>query len=112
MQFSTVLQVPSSKDSRLIREIAKLEPRLVKSSGYHTKLVEKSGKPLSKMFSKSISNPKCHREDCAPCGNEKIVGSSLCQSKNIVYESVCVQCDDVHVQDPTKQHRGRYVGQS
>ena len=104
MQFSTVLQVPSSKDSRLIREITKLEPRLVKSSGYHTKLVEKSGKPLSKMFSKSISNPKCHREDCAPCGNEKIVGSSLCQSKNIVYESVCVQCDDVHIQDPTKQH--------
>ena len=70
--------------------IPKLEPMLAKSSGYHTKLIEKSGKPLSNMFSKPISIPKCHREYCAPCGNEEVVGSLLCQSKSVIYESVCV----------------------
>ena len=72
MEFTTVLQVPSSRDSRLLREIARIEPRLSKTSGYLVKLVEKSGKPLSKMFPKSVVSSRCHRDDCLPCSNPKI----------------------------------------
>ena len=41
MEYSTVLQVPSTKGSRLLKELAKLEPRLTKLTGYHSMLVER-----------------------------------------------------------------------
>ena len=43
MRYSTVMQVPSSKGSRLLRALAKAEPRIAKSTGYQCKLTEKSG---------------------------------------------------------------------
>ena len=33
MKFTTVLQVPSSYNGRLVKELARVEPRLAKSSG-------------------------------------------------------------------------------
>ena len=51
MEYTSILQIPSSKDSKLMKEIARIEPRLAKTTGYHIKLVERSGKPLSNLFS-------------------------------------------------------------
>ena len=45
MSYMSILQVQSSRDCRLLREFAKVEPRLAKSTGYHVKLVERSGNP-------------------------------------------------------------------
>ena len=53
MDFSTVMQVPSTSGGRLLKALAKVEPRLAKCSEYQVKLVEKSGKPLSR-FSRKI----------------------------------------------------------
>ena len=76
------------------------------------KLVEKSGRPLSKFFNKNISTGKCHREDCVPCSNPKIRGSSMCMAKGVVYEGVCVMCDSKHRSSSSETHRGMYIGQT
>ena len=81
MEYTSILQIPSSKDSRLMKEIARIEPRLAKTTGYHIKLVERSGKPLSNLFSKNLSGPKCHRAECAPCANPLTKGPSFCNLK-------------------------------
>ena len=72
MRFTTVMQVPSSANSRLIKELARIEPRVAKSSGYQTKLVERGGRQLSKLFSKDVAGVKCLRLDCFPCKNESV----------------------------------------
>ena len=59
MQYTSVLMVPSSKGGVLLRELAKIEPRLAKATKYQVKLIEKSGKPLSGFFDTSISSGKC-----------------------------------------------------
>ena len=41
IEYSTILQVPCTKGSRLLKELAKLEPRLTKLTGYHSMLVER-----------------------------------------------------------------------
>ena len=54
MPFTSVLQVQNSKGGRLLKELAKIEPRLAKSTGYQVKLVEKGGRPLSHLFNKNL----------------------------------------------------------
>ena len=112
MKYTSILQVPSSKNSRLLRAIAKIEPRLAKSTGYHVKLTEKGGRPLSKCFSRGLSDEKCFRDDCLPCANPNIKGPSLCSVKSVVYECVCVICDNKYSATPSGGHGGRYVGQT
>ena len=46
MDFTSILQVQSLKDGKLMKEVAKIEARLAKTTGYHVKTIEKSGKPL------------------------------------------------------------------
>ena len=41
MRYSTVLQVPSTQESRRLREVAKVEPKFAKTSELSPKLVEK-----------------------------------------------------------------------
>ena len=112
MQYTTVLQVPRSKGSRLLKELARVEPRLSKTSGYLVKLTEKSGKPLSKMFPKSVVNTKCHREDGLPCSNPKLKGPSLCSVKNVVYEGSCDACEAEYKGRTNSKRPGVYIGQS
>ena len=112
MHYTSVLHVSNSKNSCLLREIAKIEPRLAKSSGYMVKLVEKSGKPLSNMFPKPMSSSKCHRLDCSPCSNPYNKGNSLCGVKSVVYESVCNVCHNTYLRDPNSKHKGLYIGQT
>ena len=89
-----------------------MEPRLAKTTNYHVKLVEKSGKPLSKLFSKDFSSGKCFRGDCQPCRNPSIKGPSLCGVKSVIYECVCSICDEAHRLAPDLAHQGKYVGQT
>ena len=112
VDYSTILQVPSSKNSRLLRALSRIEPRLAKSTKYHVKLVERSGKPLAKLFSTDFSDGRCGREDCKVCSNPDLKGPSMCMVSNVVYESVCSLCDERHKADKAKPHQGRYVGET
>ena len=112
MAYSTELQVPSTKISALLREISCVEPRLAKSTPYHAKLVEKGGRPLSKFFNKNISDCRCTRLDCVPCSNSSVKSSTMCKAKSIVHESVCFMCEKTFKSDPSKPHKGKYIGQS
>ena len=103
MSYTSILHVQSSKDSRILREISKIKPRLARTTGYHVKLIEK---PLSKMFSTSVVSSKYHRKDCILCSNPDLKGNILCQVKSVVYEGVC---DRVYRQDTSKNHEGHYV---
>ena len=112
MDYSTVMQVPSSSDGRLLKALASIDPRLAKCSNYQVKLVERSGKPLSWLFSKDFSDGKCSRSDCHVCSNTDLKGPSLCKVPDVVYESVCVLCDEEFKRNPNEHHKGRYIGES
>jgi len=72
MQFSTLIMVPSSHGGRRLKMLVKAEPRMSKLSGYQTKLVEKSRKPLARMFDKSFSHNSCHKAWCAVCSGSEL----------------------------------------
>ena len=112
MDYSTVMQVPSSSDGRLLKALASIDPRLAKCSNYQVKLVERSGKPLSWLFSKDFSDGKCSRSDCHVSSNTDLKGPSLCKVPDVVYESVCVLCDEEFKRNPNEHHKGRYIGES
>ena len=59
MQYSTIMHVPSTKDSRLLKMLVKAEPRIAKISQYQVKYVERSGKQLTKCFNKEPVETKC-----------------------------------------------------
>ena len=111
MPFTTIMQVPSSHNGRLLKMLAKSEPRLAKVTGYQSKYVEKSGRPLAKFFPVS-STTKCHRLSCPVCANPDTKGPSLCQVKSVVYSVVCSLCDERHKVDMSQKHLGRYIGQT
>ena len=50
MQYTTVLQVPSTRSSRLLVELAKSENRLARLTGYTVKLTEKKWCAVSTLF--------------------------------------------------------------
>ena len=50
IKFTTLMQVPSSRNGRLIKMLAKAKPCMAKLCGYQAKYVGKSGTPLSHMF--------------------------------------------------------------
>ena len=112
MAYTTVIQVPSSLNMRLLKGLAKIEPRLAKISEYQCKIVEKGGKPFSRLFSKDFSSGRCEREKCMVCCNPNIRGNSMCNVSDVVYEAVCSQCDDEFRQDQSKPHLGRYIGET
>ena len=74
MKFSTMMQVPSSKDGRLIKMLAKAEPRLAKLTKYQVKYVERSGRQLHKLFPTEIQKSCCFRSDCVVCKSKKSDG--------------------------------------
>ena len=112
MEYSSVMQVPNSKDGALLTALCKIEHRLAKTSGYHCKLVEKGGRPLSLSFSKNLNAGNCGRSECQICINPKNKGPSMCKVSSVVYECVCVLCDEIHRSDPTQTHRGVYIGET
>ena len=112
LKYTTVLQVPNSKDSKLLRELARIEPKLAKLTKYSTKLVEKSGIPLVRLFSRTFDEGTCHWKDCPACAYPDKRGSK-CRQNNIVYESVCLVCEK-EVGEGTRQSSklGKYIGET
>ena len=76
MVFTTVLQVPSTKDSILLKELVKIEPRLAKATGYNTKIVEKSGVQLARCFDRIFDPQRCHAEHCIVCEHAKALSAA------------------------------------
>ena len=112
MKFTTIIMVPNSKDERLVKAVIKAEPKLARMTGYHAKVVEKNGRPLSKMLVTDLSDGKCGRLDCHVCLDSHKPGPTLCQTKSVVYECVCTLCDASHKEDPSSGHMGRYIGET
>ena len=110
IEYTTVLQCPSSRNGRLIRALARIEPRLTRTTGYQVRLSERGGRPLAKMFNTNLGDGKCHRSDCPICNEPDTKGPTLCQVKNIVYEAVCKICDSDHKKAPNSKHQGKYRG--
>ena len=67
MKFLTIMQVPSSKGSRLLRELINQEGGLAKLTGYNIRYVEKSDVLLARMFSRLFQPKIFHREHCPVC---------------------------------------------
>ena len=112
VNYTSIMQVPNSKDGRLLSMLAKAEPRLYKMTGYQVKYVESSGRQLSKSFPKDFSSNKCFRPDCAVCSNSEARGPTLCQVKGVVYSCVCEICDREHKVHPESKHMGCYIGET
>ena len=93
LKYSTLLQVPNSKGGRLIKSLARAEHRLATNTRYQVKLIEKSGKPLSKSFNKDISLKHCHREWYAVCTDSNSKGPTKCGIKSVVYSGICDLCE-------------------
>ena len=64
------------------------------------------------MFNTNLGSSKCERRKCRVCTDPDCKGSTLCQVKSVVYESVCKLCEKVHKLNPSTKHMGRYVGET
>ena len=67
MNYSTVMQVPTSKGSKLLIKLSKREPKVAKMVGYTVKMTEKSGVQLARLFNRVTAPETCNWEDCKVC---------------------------------------------
>ena len=98
-----------------MKELMKIEPQLAKLTGYNVKIVEKSGVQLARLFQRVYSPSTCHWNDCPACKFcDTSKKKSKCRVTNIVYEAVCIECEDTAAkQDGGKNNFiGRYIGES
>ena len=113
MQFSTMLQVASSKGGRLLKKLIDVEDKLAELTGYNVKLVEKSGTQLSRLFRRVYTPKTCHWNECPTCMYSDERKPSKCRSTNIVYEAVCVECEEeIKKGCRSAREQGRYIGES
>ena len=114
MDYSTIVQVPSTKNGRLMKELVKIEPQLARITGYNVKVVEKSGIQLSRLFQRVYSSRRCQREGCPVCAfPESSEKPTKCKVNNIVYEAVCIECEEESITASDKNKKvSRYIGES
>ena len=62
--YSTVLNVPNTRDAILTERLIKSENNLARLSNYNVKIVERSGIQLNRLFKRVFSPNKCHWPDC------------------------------------------------
>ena len=105
MSYTTVLQVPSTRESALLKGIASLEPRLARASGYSVRLVEKSGVQAVRLFDRKMEKSTCERPDCLPCSTSS--RKSKCKKTNLVYRATCLKCMEIGSLKP-----GVYIGET
>ena len=67
MKFSSIMQVPNTRDARLLNTLVRIEPEVAKVTGYNVKMVERSGIALSRLFQRVPTRTKCHWESCPVC---------------------------------------------
>ena len=67
MSFTSIIQVPNSRNGVVVKELAKIEPRLAKTTGVNIKLVGKSGVQLGRLFDRVFKPKTCHAQSCVVC---------------------------------------------
>ena len=111
LMYSTVLNVPNTPRSILLKELARQEPGLARMTKYSVKLVETSGVQSARLFCRVFVNNVCERENCQVCnglGSEK---PTKCKQSNVVYEAVCVTCEKQNEKEE-RSERSVYIGES
>ena len=78
MDFTTILQVPSTKNSELLARLSKREPKVAKLTKYNVKIVEKSGIQLARLFDRQTNPERCNWNNCRVCD----IGGSKCKQQN------------------------------
>jgi hypothetical protein len=119
---TTVVFVPSTRGSTLIRSLREEEDKMAEITGFRVKYQEAGGSILANAFNKNLGiGQHCGREECPPC--RKPEGRENCKARNIVYESKCKVCnptsslaEDGHDDQPSGRvqtsREGIYVGES
>ena len=93
MKYTTLIQVPSTKNGILVKNLARLEPSLARATGYNTKIVENSGVQLSRLFDKVFRPTRCHSDECMVRRLTPDGKGSRCRITNVVYKAECVECE-------------------
>ena len=106
MTPTSVMFVPNTHNSVLLKRLQEREPMISRLSGYTVRLIEGSGTPFSCLFPLNFSNGTCKRADCPVCLNPSLKGPSRCKTKSIVYESRCSLCKSIG------SKAGTYIGES
>ena len=104
---ATVVFVPSTRFSLLLRSLRDEEDKMAVMTGFRVKYQEAGGSVLSNAFDKDLGRGQnCGRVPCPPC--EKPEKRENCRSRNVVYESKCKICNPVSIQEEdTDQQSGR-----
>ena len=109
MPYSTVIQVPSSRGSRLMNQLVKQEPKVAKMTGYQTKFTEKSGVQLSRLFNRVTTPKTCDWKNCGVCSS----GGTRCRQQNVVYKGECTLCEkEIEEGERETQKKGLYIGET
>ena len=89
---ATVVFVPSTNGSLLLKTLKEDEERMAALTGFKIKYQEAGGSVLCNAFCKDLGKGQhCMRKDCPPCnGSDK---RENCRSKNLVYKSKCKICN-------------------
>ena len=93
MCFTTVVQVPSTKNSVVVKSLARIKPVLAKTTGYNSKIVKESGVQIIRLFDRVFKPSKCHSEKCEVCRNTKEGKYSKCRVTIVVYKAECIKCE-------------------
>ena len=119
---STVVFVPSTKGSMLVKSLREDEDRMELLTGFRVKYQEAGGSPLSNAFDKNLGTGQpCGREECPIC--KQAENEEDCKARNITYESKCKLCNpkSSHQEDDEDAHpsgrkptprEGIYIGES
>ena len=82
---STVVFVPSTKGSILVKSLREDEDRMEELTGFRVKYQEAGGSVLSNAFNKNLGNGKeCGRKECPIC--KQAEAGVDCKARNIMYE--------------------------
>ena len=112
--IKAVIFVPQTEHSGLDKTLRENEEEMLKVTGYKLKIVERAGKSLTSMLTKS--NPwggnDCGRSGCLLCQTKADTGKNLlqsCSKRNIVYETWCADCLARKVDTPGGEGEGGSV---
>ena len=113
MEYMTVMEIPNTANSSLLKLFAYKEPKLAKMSNYQIKYVEQSGTKLADIFQRKIQPKRCTRDDCYVCEIHKkrlLKGNSGCKKTGVVYRATCTECSG----DDTDKSRVQecYIGET
>ena len=116
MRFTSFMQVPNTKNARLLNLLILNEHKLAEISGYNVKLIEMSGITSSRLFQRVPGRTACHWDTCPVClvpDQDKKERNTVCRKSNVVYKATCVLCEE-QVADGSREDTdiGIYVGES